>query len=460
MRGGYGTWTSARTARGWSRRPMTGLLRLDARTGQPLTRPIRHQGRGDWCAVQPGRFAGGDRLRGWGQHRPGLDARTGEPVTDPLPHGWYMPSVQFSPDGSRVATAFVSQAARVWDARTGQPVTEPIPHDGFVGFLSSAWTARAPGDGLRGPYCLGRPHRSAGVQGPATQAVRSARFSPDGSRVVTASDDQTARVSDARTGEPPTEPLRHRGPVSSAQFGPDGSRVVTASKDHTARVWDARSGQPVGDPLGHDGEGAVARVQPGRWLGGDGIPTDGPAPAWSPHVAGTGLVPRLGRGQGGTSLRQRGRNRGHSLGRAATAAGTGPGADRRGFLHPPGAVGGGGSDHAHPLAQRGLVTVPEHVRRLIDADTVASLREALALSPGESEAWGWAGPPPGEGGWGPGAGRPVDGSRVARPARTRTRSPATGSPARSRNGSVAAPMTGAAGVPVRSPACPAPGSAA
>ena len=37
----------------------------------------------------------------------------------------------------------------------------------------------------------------------------------------------------------------------SAVFSPDGTRVVTASGDKTARVWDARTGAPVGAPLQH-----------------------------------------------------------------------------------------------------------------------------------------------------------------------------------------------------------------
>src|SRR5438128_736217 len=43
---------------------------------------------------------------------------------------------------------------------------------------------------------------------------------------------------------PAVEPLKHGEEVLSAQFSPDGQRVVTASRDHTARVWDARTGQP------------------------------------------------------------------------------------------------------------------------------------------------------------------------------------------------------------------------
>ena len=58
---------------------------------------------------------------------------------------------------------------------------------------------------------------------------------------MTTSNDQTAKVWDARTGAEVLNLKGHTGPVFSASFSPDGSRLVTASADETVKVWDARS---------------------------------------------------------------------------------------------------------------------------------------------------------------------------------------------------------------------------
>ncbi|HZU39340.1 MAG TPA: tetratricopeptide repeat protein, partial [Gemmataceae bacterium] len=81
--------------------------------------------------------------------------------------------------------------------------------------------------------------------------INNAEFSPDGTRVVTASEDGTAQVWDAATGQPVGPPFHHTDHVKNAHFNPAGDRVVTASSDGTARVWDAATGQPVSSPMRH-----------------------------------------------------------------------------------------------------------------------------------------------------------------------------------------------------------------
>src|SRR5207248_2471555 len=72
-----------------------------------------------------------------------------------------------------------------------------------------------------------------------TNGVNSAVFSADGSRIVTASADHTARVWDAASGRSLAVLRGHTSQVTSAAFSGDGTRIVTASDDKTARLWDA-----------------------------------------------------------------------------------------------------------------------------------------------------------------------------------------------------------------------------
>jgi WD40 repeat protein len=92
-------------------------------------------------------------------------------------------------------------------------------------------------------------------------AVVSAAFSPDGSRIVTASEDQTARVWDAATGKEIAVLRSHEGEIFAA-FSPDGSRIVTASRDNTARIWDSATTKEVAVLRGHDGAVNSAAFSP------------------------------------------------------------------------------------------------------------------------------------------------------------------------------------------------------
>jgi WD40 repeat protein len=69
------------------------------------------------------------------------------------------------------------------------------------------------------------------------ERVFGAVFSADGRRIVTASADRTARVWDVESGQELRRFTGHQGSVLSAAFSSDGLRIVTASEDSTARIW-------------------------------------------------------------------------------------------------------------------------------------------------------------------------------------------------------------------------------
>src|SRR5262249_20654415 len=126
--------------------------------------------------------------------------------------------------------------------------------------------------------------------------VGTAAFSPDGRRVVTGSDDQTARVWDASSGQAVSPALPHGSSVVDASFSPDGRWVVTASVDGTARLWDAVTGQPPPTAMEHRRGASSRGFTPG------GAPR---RPRHPPHPG-----PVLGRGHGppaGPAAEARGR---------------------------------------------------------------------------------------------------------------------------------------------------------
>ena len=84
-----------------------------------------------------------------------------------------------------------------------------------------------------------------------TKQVHYCAFSPDGARVVSASLDKTVKLWDAETGRELRTFKGHTEPVDDCAFSPDGARVVSASRDTTLQLWDAETGQEIRTLKGH-----------------------------------------------------------------------------------------------------------------------------------------------------------------------------------------------------------------
>jgi WD40 repeat protein len=127
-------------------------------------------------------------------------------------HSHWVTAVQFSRDGSKLASASDDGTVIVWDPTTGV-----------------------------------KQHTLEGHFG----GVSAVQFSPDGSKLASASDDETIIVWDPTTGVKQRTLEGHSDWVTTMQFSRDGSKLASASHDKTVIVWDPTTGVKQRTLKGH-----------------------------------------------------------------------------------------------------------------------------------------------------------------------------------------------------------------
>jgi WD40 repeat protein len=220
------------------------------------------------------------------------DAHTGKKKTSILAHEFLVRGVAFSADGEKLATSSKNEVGtagrqggevKVWDVSTGKELFHfaDLPHWANGVAFSPNGKYLAAGIGYLAQLAPSQPGEVrvwdvntgnlvltlAGHTFWATDVT----FSPDSTRLASASADRTVRVWEVPEGRELLTLRGHTGWVRSVAFSPDGQTLASAGDDQVIRLWNAATGTETNTFRGHTkGVLAVAYSPDGEHLASAG----------------------------------------------------------------------------------------------------------------------------------------------------------------------------------------------
>lgn len=183
-------------------------------------------------------------------------------------------SVSFSPNGDLLAAARTHHHdVRLFDLPTGKALDGELVHPLSVNVVVFSQTKSSGGsiatgciDGevrLWDAYKRKMVWESKIIYG---GSVNSVAFSPNGTCIVSGSEDRTVRLWDSSSGNQLKKMGGHFGPVSCVAFSSNGQWIVSGG-GITVRLWEVSTGKKVITLEGHvDSVLCVATSPNGEWV--------------------------------------------------------------------------------------------------------------------------------------------------------------------------------------------------
>jgi dipeptidyl aminopeptidase/acylaminoacyl peptidase len=194
------------------------------------------------------------------------------------------PSIDFSPDGSRLVSASTNKQAAVWDVASGKQICVFKEHEKSVSRVAFLPSGKEPASASQDKTL--RVWNAQTAEGRLTiahpDAVWGLAVSPDGRLIATGTGgttvgnpiagriaqgtDNVLRLWDAASGKLVHEMKGHTGVVYTIDFSPDGRTVASGGWDGTIRLWDVDTGQQLASVQGQGSVFAVAFAPNGGQL--------------------------------------------------------------------------------------------------------------------------------------------------------------------------------------------------
>ncbi len=168
-------------------------------------------------------------------------------------HTQWMYSVAFSPDGQQFATSSDDDNIILWEISEDSPSHVLQASMGGITALefspNNLLLASGSWGGTIGLW--GRNGQLLRTFGGADSSILDLAFSPDGSMIASALEDNTAQLWQVSDGTLLYSLEYHTAPVQAVSFSADGRWLVTASEDHTLGLWQVSDGSFVKNLEGH-----------------------------------------------------------------------------------------------------------------------------------------------------------------------------------------------------------------
>jgi WD40 repeat protein len=196
---------------------------------------------------------------------PVFNALTGK-ISSPLYTGRRPNVMGFSPNGAWLVVGSESGSVSIWNlANSNEKLPTFIHRGGVLALAFSAKDNRLATAGNDNTAMIGLSIKKELFRIANQTLIRDLAFSPDGSRLVTASADRRIRIWDALSGVEQLA-MAQAGSVTEVVFSANGRWLATTGDDRTARVWDAATGEEIFQiPLKASGS-LLAFCNEDKWL--------------------------------------------------------------------------------------------------------------------------------------------------------------------------------------------------